>query len=620
MSFERGLDVGARVCGGTTTFRVWAPRAESVGVVTELGQQTRRFEMVPEVDGHFTVTAPAAPGTRYRYQIDHGRLLPDPASRFQPEGPHGPSEVVDPARFEWTDAAWTGPQPEDMVVYELHIGTFTKEGTWRAATARLPDLRALGVTVLEVMPIADFAGQFGWGYDGVSFFAPCRLYGTPDDARRFVNRAHELGLSVILDVVYNHAGPDGCWFESFAPEYFSSEKNDWGRAFNFDGPDAGPVRAFFEQNARYWIDEFHFDGLRLDATQNLVDNSSTHIIQSVTEAARTAAPTRRIWIVAENEPQDTRLVRPTHEGGFGIDALWNDDFHHSARVAATGMREAYYTDYLGAPGEFVAAAMRGFLYQGQWYGWQSRLRGTSTSGLPPRTFVAFLENHDQVANTADGARLHTLTPPGLWRALTATLLLGPWVPMLFQGQEHNSRSPFLYFADHSGDLAASVSAGRTEFLRQFPSIHRALLEGGVLDSPDDPSTFARSVVDGDELTLDQRQALALHTSLLELRRSDAVIGHAGLLGVDAAVLGPDTWLMRYRTPPGASGSRLLVVNLGAQLEMAAVPEPLLAPPAPIGWRVIWHSEDSRFGGSGVAALQHSEAWVIPGRSAWLLEA
>lgn len=619
MLTERGREVGARVSGDTTTFRVWAPRTRSVTVVTEGNGATRRFEMAQEEEGYFVAAAPVPAGTLYRYQLDNDGMFPDPASRYQPQGPHGPSAVIDPADFAWTDATWSGPAMDDMVVYELHIGTFTAEGTWRAAMGRLPDLVALGITVIEVMPIADFPGRFGWGYDGVSFFAPSRLYGTPDDARAFVNRAHELGLSVVLDVVYNHAGPDGCWLGSYASDYFSSQTNDWGRAFNFAGPDAGPVRAFFEQNARYWIEEFHFDGLRLDATQNLIDSSLSHIIQTVADAARRAAPTRRIWIVAENEPQDSRLVRPVDEGGFGIDALWNDDFHHSARVAATGMREAYYSDYVGRAGEFVTAATRGFLYQGQWYGWQNRRRGTSTAGLVPRTFVAFLENHDQVANSRDGARLHTLTPPALWRTLTAVLLLGPWVPMLFHGQENNSRSPFLYFADHAGDLAASVMAGRKEFLRQFPSIRAALLNGAVLDAPHDDSTFARSHVEVGATTQNHREALALHTSLLSLRRGDPFVRHAGVLGVDAAVLGPDAWVMRYRTPPGVSGARLLVVNLGPRLDLKVVTEPLLAAPGDQPWRVIWHSEACDVGGSGAQELAFLEAWHIPEASAWLLE-
>jgi maltooligosyltrehalose trehalohydrolase len=616
-SLDHRNEAGVWVSGAVTTFRVWAPRARTVAVVTEAPGSPERFDMRADDGGWFVVTAPIGPGARYRYLLDDNRSYPDPASRYQPEGPHGPSEVVDASRFRWTDEAWTGPSLSDLAVYELHVGTFTAEGTWAAALQRLPELSALGISVIELMPVADFPGRFGWGYDGVNLFAPTRLYGRPDDFRAFVNHAHELGLAVILDVVYNHVGPDGCWLDAFAPHYFSSRSTEWGRGFNFDGPDAAPVRAFFEENAAYWIADFHLDGLRLDATQQVFDTSPVHIVRAVTEAARAAAPSRRIWVIAENEPQDSRLVRPAIEGGFGLDGLWNDDFHHSARVAATGMREAYYTDYRGTAAEFVAAATRGFLYQGQWYAWQRQPRGTSAAGLLPRTFIAFLENHDQVANSVDGARLHTLTPPALWRTLTAVLLLGPWTPMLFQGQERNSTAPFLYFADHSGTLANEVAVGRRSFLSQFPSIHTALQDGLVMAQPDDPRTFARSAVDSGALSASQQQALSLHTTLLALRRNDRVVRQAGCLGVDAAVLAPSAWVMRYRSP-GSGVGRLLVVNLGDALALDIAPEPLLAPPSHVGWHVLWHSDDPRVGGTGREVLEHREAWRLPERSAWLL--
>ncbi len=308
---------------------MWAPKRKTVHLVLD-GETT---ELTPQPGGYFAGTsASAGPGTRYRFKLDNDdRLYPDPRSRFQPEGPHGPSEVVDPHAFVWRDKAWPGIGSEGHVVYELHLGTFTQEGTWEAARAQLPELASLGITVIELMPIAEFGGRWGWGYDGVNLFAPHHHYGPPDDAKRFIDDAHALGVAVILDVVYNHFGPDGNYLKAFAEDYFTDRfKNDWGEAINFSSPEC---REFFLDNAVYWIEEFHFDGLRLDATQDIHDTSEEHILAALTKRARQAAGSRKIYIVAENEPQHTRLVRPIDAGGYGIDALWNDDFHHSALVA-----------------------------------------------------------------------------------------------------------------------------------------------------------------------------------------------------------------------------------------------------------------------------------------------
>ncbi len=356
---ERRLPVGAELHReGGVHFRVWAPKRRRVAAVLESASGTEEHPLEREEGGYYSALVPTGAGTRYRFRLDgEQRLLPDPASRYQPDGPHGPSEVVDPSRFRWTDAGWRGVPREGQVIYEMHIGTFTRAGTWSAATRQLPAIAELGVTVVELLPVADFPGRFGWGYDGVNLFAPTRLYGTPDDMRAFVDRAHGLGLGVLLDVVYNHLGPDGNYLREFSDGYFSrTHHTDWGDAINFDGPDSAAVRAFFLANASCWIDEFHIDGLRLDATQDIHDRSTPHILEELTRHARAAAPGRRVYLVAENEPQQTRLVRPPDEGGYGLDAIWNDDFHHSALVALTGRREAYYTDYLGTPQELVSAA------------------------------------------------------------------------------------------------------------------------------------------------------------------------------------------------------------------------------------------------------------------------
>jgi maltooligosyltrehalose trehalohydrolase len=340
---SRRLQAGADVQpDGSASFRVWAPRPRNICLVIhrESGQDFD-IPLEPDGNGYFSAHVPAAgAGTRYRYRLD-GKLFADPASRFQPEGAFGPSEVVDPSRFRWTDRSWRGLTIEGQVMYEMHLGTFTPGGTWGAAAARLPDLKAIGVTAVELMPVAEFPGRFGWGYDGVLLYAPCQLYGTPDDFRSFVDRAHELGLGVILDVVYNHFGPSGCVHREFAEQYFSTKyDNEWGDPLNFDGADAGPVRDHVAQNAGYWIDEYHLDGLRLDAIQGIHDASSEHVVAVITTAAREAARDRPIIIVAENERQESFALHPPADGGYGVDAAWNDDFHHSAYVVLTGRTEA----------------------------------------------------------------------------------------------------------------------------------------------------------------------------------------------------------------------------------------------------------------------------------------
>jgi maltooligosyltrehalose trehalohydrolase len=617
-SIHRRLPVGAElVPDGGVHFRVWAPRPSRVDVVLEAGPGAPDvIPLAADVDGYYAGIAPAAAvGTRYRYRLDDGeRPLPDPASRFQPEGPHGPSQVVDPAAFDWSDTTWRGLVAPGQVFYEVHIGTLTPAGTWAAAAGELPALADLGVTAIEVMPVAEFPGRFGWGYDGVDPFAPTRLYGEPDDFRRFVDHAHRVGLGVILDVVYNHFGPDGCYLREFSEAWFSERhRSEWGEAINFDGADAGPVREFFVANAGYWIDEFHLDGLRLDATQSIHDASTEHVLVAIARRARQAAGVRAIWIVAENEPQQTRLVRPLAVGGYGLDALWNDDFHHAACVAVTGRREAYYSDYRGTAGELVAAARHGYLYQGQRSTWQGKRRGTPTAGLAPARFVNYLQNHDQVANSADGRRLHALTSPGRWRAITALLLLGPATPLIFQGQEFAASAPFLYFADHEGELARSVREGRARFLSQFRTLAASLLP--PLAEPDDPATFERCKLDSSERGT-HAEALALHRDLLALRRDDAAIAAQPV--VEGAVLTDTAYVLRWTGD--VQSDRLLFVNLGPEHLLDVLSEPLLAPPAAMTWNVRWSSEEPRYGGPGVAPIEGDAGWRLPAEAAMLMAA
>ena len=569
-----------------------------------------------ELDGYFgTFVQNAAAGDRYRFRVN-GELLADPASRFQPEGPFGPSEVIDPNSFAWTDGGWNGRSLSDAVVYEMHVGTFTPEGTWSAAAGQLPALADLGVTVLEVMPVSEFPGRFGWGYDGVFPYAPTRLYGRPNDFRSFVDRAHELGLAVILDVVYNHLGPDGCVFTRYAKPYFTDKyDNEWGEALNFDGPDAGPVREYFVCNAGYWIDEFHLDGLRLDATQSIHDGSDEHVIAAIAKKVRERARGRTTILISENEPQHVRMVQPIEQGGYGLDALWNDDFHHSAVVALTGRTEAYYSDHHGTPQELISAAKYGYLFQGQRYAWQKKGRGTPTRGLAASAFVNFIENHDQLANSCDGSRLHRRTSPGRLRAMTALFLLMPGTPMLFQGQEMWASSPFLYFADHNPKLASAVQKGRGEFVRQFPSLASDAMQA-ALAPPHDASTFERCKLDWREREA-HAPAYALHRDLLRLRKSEAAFRLHRPGAVDGAVLAPEAFVLRFLADSDPD-ERLLVINLGADLVAASFAEPLLAPVAGATWTVQWSSEDPAYGGCGTPQVVSDAGWRIPSHSAVLL--
>ncbi len=595
---------------------MWAPRPRDLRLVLEqAGGRTRELPLAPEQGGYYAGHVPAVPsGTRYWYRLD-GRLMPDPASRSLPDGPTGPSEVIDPSTYQWQDAGWRGVTMRGQVMYELHVGTFTTEGTWRAAMARLPNLVSLGITTIEVMPVAEFPGQFGWGYDGVFLYAPTRLYGTPDDFRAFVDRAHGLGLGVILDVVYNHLGPSGNVLRDYAEAYFSEHNNEWGDALNFDGPDAAPVREYFMANAGYWIDEFHLDGLRLDAVQAVRDASGDHVIAAATRCAREAARGRSIVVVMEHEEQKTWFLRPPAEGGGGVDAAWNDDFHHSAVVAMTGRAEAYYSDHHGTPQEFISAAKYGYLFQGQRYAWQKQPRGTRTDGLAPFQFVNFIENHDQVANSGDGSRLHQRVEPALYRAMTALFLLLPGTPLLFQGQEFGASSRFLYFAHHEGDLAEAVRKGRAEFVTQFPSL--AMPEAqGALPRPDDPATFEQCKLRWNEYEANGTYR-RLHEDLLALRRSDEAFRRQEPGTVDGAVLSPTAFVLRFLTEEPAS-ERLVVVNFGLDLVAGAFPEPLLAPPEQATWTTRWSSEAVVYGGFGAYDVVTDAGWRVPGRSATVL--
>ena len=615
---ERRLPIGVELRPeGGADVRVWAPRCHSVALVLEPSAGvSSETPLQAEADGYFSGSVPGVSvGSRYRFRLNDADSYPDPASRFQPEGPHGPSEAIDPSTFVWSDGDWSGVTLRGAVIYELHVGTFTAAGTWEAAQHELPALRDLGITLIEVMPIADFPGQFGWGYDGVNLFAPSRLYGTPDDVRRFVDDAHRLGMGVILDLVYNHLGPDGNYLAAFSDDYRSKGENtEWGDAFNFDREHNAPVRELFVTNARYWIDEFHIDGCRLDATQQIFDDSDQHLIAEVTAAIRQAAGHRQTVVIAENERQNVQLIESPAVGGYGLDGLWNDDFHHSAIVALTGRNEAYYSQHRGTPQELISAAKHGFLYQGQFYAWQGQARGTPALGLPPETRINYLQNHDQVANSARGSRIHELTDASQLRALTALLLLGPGTPMLFQGQEFAAASPFCYFADHAGDLAGLVGAGRADSFRQFPSVMN-FVATSAMSTPDDPMSFSRSKIDHAERERNG-DIYTLHRDLLRLRRDDPVFRLQAALGIDGAVIGDEALVLRFFGTDG--DDRLLLINLGRDVVLLPMPEPLLAASRRGSWRQFWSSEEPRYGGSGTPPFTPDSSWRLAAHSAIVL--
>jgi maltooligosyltrehalose trehalohydrolase len=600
---KRRFPIGAEILPSEGVhFRVWSPRSKYVEAVIfdDAGSQpAMRVELKREEDGYFSGTcAEAGDGTLYGFRLDDDpKIYPDPASRYQPRGPHGPSQVIDASSFSWSDSAWQGVSLHGQIIYEMHIGTFTPEGTLAAATKRLPYLVELGVTVLEVMPVAEFDGEFGWGYDGVDLFAPTRNYGTPDELRKFVDTAHSLGLGVILDVVYNHLGPSGNYLPRFSQDYFSHRHHtDWGDAINYDGENNGPVREFFLTNARYWIEEFHFDGLRVDAVHAVFDDTAEHVLGAMGCAVRKAAGGRKTIIVVENEFQDTRLLRGIAEDGCGMDGAWNDDFHHAARVALTGDADYYFGDYLGTPQELISAVKWGHLYQGQWNHRQKRQRGGITWGLKGECFVNFLQNHDQVGNSPGGARLHMLTSGGRYRAMTAVLLLAPGTPMLFQGQEYCATTPFHYFADHDDDFRKLVREGREKDCRKFRRLSDVQDPRLFLD-PGDRAVFEACKLHHEEHHANS-PAMLLHRDLIRIRKEDAVIAAQNAERVHGAVLGPEAFAIRYFGEAG--DDRLLVVNLGRDLAGAPIAEPLLAPSAKGAWEMFWTSEEPRYGGLGVS--------------------
>jgi maltooligosyltrehalose trehalohydrolase len=491
---------------------VWAPSARAVDLVVEGSGVT--VPLNADGDGYFERLQPGLrPGDLYRYRIDGGPAWPDPASRCQREGVHGPSMIVDPGAYVWQDAGWTPPRQRDLVFYELHVGAFTPDGTFAGVRSRLPYLASLGVTAIELMPLAEFPGRWNWGYDSAALFAPAHVYGTPDDLRALVDEAHRAGLAVFLDVVYNHFGPDGAYAPAFSRAFFAGRhRTPWGPAINLDGEGAAGVRRFFVENALHWLAEYHIDGLRLDATHALIDESPSHFLRDLIEAVRGLGGLKR-HLIAEDHRNLKRLILPADAGGYGLDAVWSDDYHHQIRRILAGDRDGYFADFAGSTRDLAATIQRGWLFAGQRSVYFGGPRGTDPSGIPLFRFVHFVQNHDQVGNRAQGERLTAGTSAAAYRAAVALLLFAPELPLLFMGQEWAASTPFCYFTDHTPDLGALVREGRKREFERFAGF------GETIPDPQDPATFAASRLNWAEQQAEPHAGvLRLHRDLLARRR------------------------------------------------------------------------------------------------------
>jgi maltooligosyltrehalose trehalohydrolase len=508
---------------GSVRFRLWAPTARSVELSLAGAKRSTHIPMQEPGEGWFElITDAAKQGTQYRFRINGEQEVPDPAARFQPRDVHGPSEVVDPESFEWHDDEWRGKPWEEAVVYELHVGAFTPSGKFSSVRMRLDYLAELGVTAIELMPVADFPGKRNWGYDGVFPFAPDSSYGRPEDLKRLIQSAHDHGIMVLLDVVYNHFGPEGNYLNSYAPQFFTDRhRTPWGHAINFDGPDSRAVRDFFIHNALYWLTEYHFDGLRLDAVHAILDDSTPHFLTELAETIRNGMePDRQVHLILENELNQAHLLKRTKlcKPEF-YDAQWNDDIHHALHVLVTGEKDGYYSDHSDRPiGRLGRCLSEGFDYQGEVSFYRNgQTRGERSTGLPPSAFVSFLQNHDQVGNRAFGERITTIANPRAVRTAVSILLLAPSPPLLFMGEEFGVESPFLFFCDFEKNLAPAVAAGRRNEFARFARFNDPAAREGIPD-PNAATTFKASKLDWHDLAQPRHQEwLSFYRTLLKLR-------------------------------------------------------------------------------------------------------
>jgi maltooligosyltrehalose trehalohydrolase len=586
------LRFGARPqADGSTVFRVWAPLAERVEVKV-LGEEPRTFPLEASGEGVFEgrVLGVSA-GADYFYVIDGGRERPDPVSRSQPAGVHGPSRVVEPGEFVWTDEDWKGIALKDYVVYELHAGTFTPEGTFEAVIPKLAHLKSLGITAVELMPVAEFPGSRNWGYDGAHLYAPQSTYGGPVGLKRLIDACHREGLAFVLDVVYNHLGPEGNYAGEFMPLYNEAHKSPWGAGLNFDGEGSEGVRRYFVENALYWLTEYHVDALRLDAVHAIVDTSETHLLEQLAEEfhAQARRSGRKTFLIAESDLNDVRILKPAEDGGLGLDAQWSDDFHHSLHAVLTGADRGYFADF-GKVEYLAQAIVEGFVYCGQQSLFRGKCHGTSSVERPGEQFVVCIQNHDQIANGYWGDRLSRLVEPARQRLAAAILLCGaPNVPMLFMGEEWGERAPFLYFTSHTDpELGRAVRRGRMEeydaFVREEGETESTL--GGFAD-PQSERTFVRSKLDWECLEKQPHAGtLAFYRDLLAVRRAHAPLSNCDKMRTRVRFDEQGRWLNVERGD--SSGARaLLLCNLSGDTQSV--------PSAEGAWRLALWSGDARYG-------------------------
>ncbi|HEV7706245.1 MAG TPA: malto-oligosyltrehalose trehalohydrolase [Gemmatimonadaceae bacterium] len=549
-SLEVEVEYGAIPFAGATQFSVWAPLARQLSVRVHTGAAAGEHPLVRDKFGVFRATIDGVvAGDDYAFRIDAGDERPDPASRWQPHGVHGPSRVVDPHAFSWTDGAWKGIEMPDYVIYELHVGTFTPEGTFDAIVPRLASLRELGVTAIELMPVAQFPGERNWGYDGVQLYAPQNSYGGPDGLRRLVNAAHAEGLAVVLDVVYNHVGPEGNYLSEYGPYFTNVYRTPWGPAVNYDGPYSDEVRRFIIENACYWVREFHIDALRLDAVHGIYDFRAVHLTEALTERVHELADAlgRHVHVIAESDLNDPRLLRSVELGGYGMDAQWSDDFHHAMHVALTGERVGYYEGF-AEHGDIQAvqdALQLRFVFRGQYASHRHRRHGAPADDISAEHFVVFLQNHDQVGNRATGERLGALVSPDALKLAAALLLLSPYVPLLFMGEEYNEPAPFQYFVSHSDrDLVAAVRKGRHE---EFESFGWA----GEVPDPQAEETYERSRIHYELGSEGEHAALReMYRELLSIRREEPAL-RPGAARVTVGSSSEARWVVMRLDAPGA---------------------------------------------------------------------
>jgi 1,4-alpha-glucan branching enzyme/maltooligosyltrehalose trehalohydrolase len=597
------MPFGAQIMGQGVRFRLWAPGCKRVGLCLGEASDETRMPMMASGNGWFELAvagAGAGAGTRYRFEVNDGLRVPDPASRCNPDDVHAASEVVDPAAFDWQDAGWRGRPWEEAVVYELHVGTFSPAGTFAGVTERLDYLRELGVTAIELMPVADFPGACNWGYDGVLPFAPDSRYGRPEDLKALVQAAHAKGLMVLLDVVYNHFGPEGNYLHVYAQPFFSERHHTlWGAALNFDGPGSREVREFFIHNALYWLQEYHFDGLRLDAVHAILDDSAQHILSELAERVHAAiGPPRQVHLVLENDANEAR-----HLGHGGYAAQWNDDLHHALHVLATGEDDGYYADYATTPLHHLGRCLtQGFAYQGETSLYRGRApRGEASAHLPPQAFVAFLQNHDQVGNRAFGERIAQIAPAPAVRAAAAVYLLAPAIPLLFMGEEFAAETPFPFFCDFGGELREAVTQGRRREFARFARFADPATQAAIPD-PNLAQTFRNARLDWASIEEPaQRDWIAYYRELLRLRHEVIMPRLHRMEGGTSAFDVPATGVLRVMWSLGYGALLRLLVNFsGVAVRMTpllgervfatseAAANGVLEP-----WAVVWTLENDR---------------------------